>query len=247
MSNYQMPNARLVSPAVKNLLIVNGLLFLATLLLPHLNLIYHLGGFYFQSPLFRLWQPLTSMFMHGSIAHIAFNMFALWIFGTPLEKLWGSKRFLIFYVLCGLGAYFLHDAVTLIQTSPLKANLIARGLNFNDFTTLVKAYPQTGQGYGSPAELSGLFMKYVTPVVGASGAIYGLLIAFGMYFPDAELMLIFFPVPIKAKYFVPLMMLLELFLGWRQFSGDNIAHFAHIGGALVGFLIIRFLYKRREQ
>ena len=240
MNSYRLPRPQSGYPVVKNFLMINGIFFLATVLLSRLNLAFHLGGFYFESPLFRPWQPLTSMFMHGSVLHITFNMFALWMFGSHLERLWGSKRFLAFYFLCGFGAYFLHDWVVFFQTNPIKDDLISRGLDFGQFVDLIKAYPKTGQGFAQPPDLKLLFFDYVTPVVGASGAIYGLLVAFAVYYPDIELMLIFLPVPVKAKYFVPFLILIELFLGWQSFSGDNVAHFAHIGGALIGYIVTHF-------
>ena len=239
-SHYAPRRANPTTPVTRNVLLINILLFLATVTLRGANLPFHLGGFYFKSPLFRPWQPLTSMFMHGSTMHLAFNMLALWMFGTPLERLWGAKRFAVFYFSCGLGAYFLHDAVVFLQTNPIQQTWVESGFNFNKFLSLVKRFPQSGQGYAHPAELKTLFMAYITPVVGASGAIYGLLIAFALYYPNAELMFILLPIPIRAKYFVPFMMAFELFLGWQSFSGDKVAHFAHIGGALLGFLLIKY-------
>ncbi|MEH0007797.1 MAG: rhomboid family intramembrane serine protease [Flavobacteriales bacterium] len=239
-SHYAPRRANRITPVTQNLLLINILLFLATVTLTGANLPFHLGGFYFKSPFFKPWQPLTSMFMHGSLSHLAFNMLALWMFGTPLERLWGAKRFLIFYFSCGLGAYFLHDVVTYLHTNPIQANWMESGQNFNEFLDVVKKFPQSGRGYAYPADVKTLFMVYITPVVGASGAIYGLLIAFALYYPNAELIFILFPIPLKAKYFVPFMMVFELFLGWQNFSGDNVAHFAHIGGALLGFLLIKY-------
>ena len=208
---------------VKNLLIINVLVFAVSKLITGLNLYRHLSAFYFESPFFKPHQIITHMFMHGNIGHLFFNMFALWMFGSTLERVWGSRRFLNYYFICGLGAFFLHYLVIYFQVQSLQAELIS----------------------GSDAFLieSKLRQIYGTHTVGASGAIYGLLVAFAFLFPNAELMLIFFPVPVKAKYFVPILILIELFLAKQDFAMDNIAHYAHLGGALFGFLLLQYWKK----
>ncbi|HYG51772.1 MAG TPA: rhomboid family intramembrane serine protease [Flavobacteriales bacterium] len=184
--------------------------------------------FYFDSPFFKPYQLVTHMFMHGSIAHVFFNMFALASFGSLLERIWGPKRFLIFYFATGLGAILLHQLVMMYEVHHL--------------TGAVQVYAD-----GKLPNIERVFEIYGTPTVGASGAIYGIIIAFGMLFPNTELMLIFFPVPIKAKYLVPFMVLLELFLGVNNFQWDNIAHFAHLGGALFGFILIKIWQRNRKN
>jgi membrane associated rhomboid family serine protease len=222
-------------PVVKNLLIINILCFLPSLYYSHgfANDNYDpvgslLGVYYFDSPLFRPWQPITYMFMHGGWAHIIFNMFALYSFGTVVEYVMGSKRFIAFYFICGIGAIALQMLVQAIEVHSVVGTFTVP-LNF-----------QTN----NQAIIAKLQDIYTTPMVGASGAIFGLLIAFGMLYPNAELMILFIPVPVKAKYVIPVYVLIELSFGIGQFSGDNVAHFAHLGGAILGFILIK-LWKVR--
>ena len=214
---------------VKNLLIINIIFFIATLLFRDGGkylLVEHLGVFYFDSPNFRIWQVITYMFMHSpvSYAHILFNMFALYTFGSTLEYIMGQKRFLNFYLITGLGALALQMIVQAIEVYSLTG-----GVTIN-----VAQYTSSDQH-----ALNKLGEIYYVPMLGASGAIFGLLIAFGMLFPNAELFILFIPAPVKAKYIIPIYIVLELVLGVAQFSGDSVAHFAHIGGALFGFILIK--------
>lgn len=190
-------------PVVKNLIIINALFFLAEVILPNgLGdlLIDKLGLYPWQSPNFRLYQLITHMFLHGGIAHLFMNMFALWMFGRTLEYELGSQRFLTFYMVCGVGA-------ALIQ--------YLTALAFGELPLLL---------------------------VGASGAVMGLLLAFGVMHPNAVIMLLIPPIPMKAKWFVIIYAVIELFLGWRGVG--NVAHFAHVGGMLWGFLLLHW-WKRR--
>jgi len=254
-----------ITGVVKHLLIINVLFFVASKIFDT----HYLALYYFESDNFMPFQIVTHFFMHANLAHIFFNMFALVMFGSALEALWGPKRFLFFYIFCAIGAALLHTFVNYIELAPLKDALqifqqdpsyqtfwnFFNKVNFKFFNTgfeqqvnALGEYVKTG---GREASLQASnFMQQVytlkidsSAVVGASGAIFGLLLAFGMKFPSTKLMLIFFPVPIKAKYFIPLMMVLELYLGVNNFSWDRIAHFAHLGGALFGFLLI--LYWRK--
>ena len=214
---------------VKNLLIINIIFFIATLLFRDGGkylLVEHLGVFYFDSPNFRIWQVITYMFMHSpvSYAHILFNMFALYTFGSTLEYIMGQKRFLNFYLITGLGALALQMIVQAIEVYSLTGGV----------TIDVAQYTSSNQD-----ALNKLSEIYYGPMLGASGAIFGLLIAFGMLFPNAELFILFIPAPVKAKYIIPIYIVLELVLGVAQFSGDSVAHFAHIGGALFGFILIK--------
>jgi membrane associated rhomboid family serine protease len=214
---------------VKNLLIINIIFFIATLLFrdgDRYLLVEHLGVFYFDSPNFRIWQVITYMFMHSpdSYAHILFNMFALYTFGSTLEYIMGQKRFLNFYLITGLGALALQMIVQAAEVYSLTGGI----------TIDVARYTSTNQ-----EALNKLSSIYYGPMLGASGAIFGLLIAFGLLFPNAELFILFIPAPVKAKYIIPIYIVLELVLGVAQFSGDSIAHFAHIGGALFGFILIK--------
>ncbi len=236
MSGFQPRSAFGNMPTiVKNLLIINGLFFLGTIIMPGLSKI--LGAFYWDSPFFKPWQIITHMFMHGSFMHILFNMFALWLFGSAIERVWGPKKFLIYYLITGFGAFILHYAIVAWQVHGLVAEL-GPGAVETIKTEGIRLW-QNGQNYTEPtlAKLNGF---YNIPVVGASGAVFGLLLAFGMMFPNTRLIMLFFPVPIKAKYFVMIYGAIELFSGIANRPGDNTAHFAHLGGMLFGFLLIKY-------
>jgi membrane associated rhomboid family serine protease len=244
MSAYQPRSAFGGIPIiVKNLLIINGLFFLATVALePNINLGRILGAFYWDSPDFRPWQIITHMFMHGGFMHIFFNMFALWMFGSAIEQVWGPKRFLVYYLITGLGAFLLHYAVIGFQANQLINELGPEAVE------LVKSRSwQEWQSYGGKMDsrMVDLIYAYYIPVVGASGAVFGLLLAFGMMFPNTRLIMLFFPVPIKAKYFVMIFGAIELFSGFANRPGDNVAHFAHLGGMLFGYFLIRYWGKNK--
>lgn len=224
---------------VKNLLIINGLFFLATYVLGsslNIDLAKHLGLHQFQSPDFRPHQLVTHMFMHGGVSHILFNMFALWMFGNQLENIWGSKRFLTYYIITGLGAAALHLAVCQLQISFLEAKMSIEQINIvisDGYNAL-----QNNQNFRDPL-LFKLNNLYHTPTVGASGAVFGLLLAFGMLFPNSIIYL-YFALPVKAKYFVIFYGIAELYLGIQNNPGDNTAHFAHLGGMVFGYFIIKY-------
>lgn len=223
-----------VPPVVKNLLIINIIFFIATAIFESkgISLIEMLGVYYFDSPKFQVWQVISYMFMHGGFAHILFNMFALFTFGSSLELIMGSKRFLNFYLITGLGALVLQ--------------MLVQALEINGITGSFTIDPNTYRS-ADPSAIKTLSEIYYGPMVGASGAIFGLLIAFGMLFPNAELFIMFIPVPVKAKYIIPVYILLELFLGVAQFAGDSIAHFAHLGGALFGFILVKVWHLKRPR
>ncbi|MBK1440637.1 rhomboid family intramembrane serine protease [Parapedobacter sp. ISTM3] len=228
-------------PVVKNLLIINIICFVGTMIFEQANRFF--GVYYPDSPFFKMWQIITYMFMHGGFTHIFFNMFALFMFGPVLEQVLGSKRFLNYYLITGLGALVLQFGVQAAEVYQIAGTVAARDwLRFDMLAGVVH-----GNHPGLTQEsFEKLVSIYNTPMVGASGAIYGLLIAFGYLFPNTPLMLIFLPVPIKAKYFIPVMILIELFLGVSR-TGTSIAHFAHIGGALFGFLLIKLWGIRRPN
>lgn len=211
-----------ITPVVKNLLIINVIFFFATWLFQQqgIQLERYLAVFYFDAPLFKIWQPITYMFMHANIAHIFFNMFALYSFGSILEAHWGGKRFINFYLITGLGALALQWGVQAFEVAQITGSAI------NDLQTL-DINNQTLLGI------------YTGPMVGASGAIFGILVAFAMLYPNLELYIMFIPVPVKAKYIVPVYILVELSLGVVKIPGDSIAHFAHLGGALIGFILVK--------
>jgi membrane associated rhomboid family serine protease len=221
---------------VKNLLIINGLFFLAKISLEGkgIDLTQMLALHQFQSPDFRPYQLITHFFMHANFTHLLFNMFALWMFGKILENFWGGKRFLIYYMFTGIGAAVLHLAVTQYQISQLT----------NNIPELLELAIQGLYNTGNPNSLK-LTQLVITPTVGASGAVFGILLAFGMLFPNT-LLYIYFAIPIKAKYFVIVYGVLELYLGLSNNPADNIAHFAHLGGMLFGFILLKYWQKKRN-
>jgi membrane associated rhomboid family serine protease len=219
-----------MTPVVKNLVILNVIFFIAAYLLSHAGVFdmdKWFAAYYPNSPTFRFWQIITYMFMHGGLWHILFNMIALVSFGSIIEQTLGSKRFINFYFLCGIGALVCQMAVQAFEVHSITGAIAIAN------PELDASYFQYGQ------KAQKLYEIINTPLVGASGAVFGVLIAFGMLFPNLELMIIPIPVPVKAKYLVPGYIVLELVLGLGQFAGDSVAHFAHIGGALVGFIIIK--------
>ena len=222
-----------ITPVVKNILIINVLFYAATWLFNQqdISLTKYLAVFYFDSPFFNIWQPITYMFMHSdrTIMHIFFNMFALYSFGSILEAHWGGKRFINFYLITGLGALALQWGVQAFEVYQITGSIV------NDFSALTAV---------SPEHLETLAGIYRDPMVGASGAIFGLLVAFAMLYPNIEMYIMFIPVPVKAKYIIPVYIVIELFLGVGRFEGDSVAHFAHLGGALIGYILVK-LWRRK--
>lgn len=216
-----------ISPVVKNLLIINFICFLPFIFLneaQYSNLVVsHFGVFYFASPLFKPWQIITYMFLHGGWEHILFNMFALFSFGPILEYTIGSKKFFNLYFICGIGAVLFQMIVQAIEIH-----------YYTGAFTMAANTPIYSQ-----AALQQITAIYYGPVVGASGAIFGVLVAFGILFPNLELMILFIPVPIKAKYIIPLYIIFEIFSSTGVLGSDNVAHLAHLGGALIAFILIK--------
>lgn len=239
---------RNVTETVKQLIIINILFFVGTLAIG--DSAYKILSMYFpENPNFQIWQPLSHMFMHGGLMHIFFNMFALYSFGSALESIWGSKKFLFFYISCGLGAALLHTGINYYYYQEGLNTLIVQGFPKEEITAVLngKANDQIVPLLNGPA-FQNFVSSYFGNVVGASGAIYGVIVAFAFMFPNAELALMFIPVPIKAKFFVPGLVLIDLYLGVSGksiFGGGGIAHFAHVGGALFGFIIM--WYWRKNQ
>jgi len=261
-----------IPPVVKNIIIINVIMLLATWVLGNsfgVELTRVLGLHYFKSDLFEPYQFVSHMFMHGGLWHLFFNMFALWMFGRVLESVWGSKRFFIYFMVTGLGAAALHTFVIHLQMTSILNDIQA----FNNtpspdaLAILVKdhfpeyysqVYSKLLDGwYSNPDNpnyiaRSQQFLKELMnfkmniPTVGASGAVFGVLLAFGMLFPNTQLMLLFPPIPIRAKYFVIMYGALELWLGLTQ-PGSNVAHFAHLGGMLFGFFLIKYWKKSRSD
>ena len=229
-------------PVVKNLIFINILMLLAYYTVGSvfdIDLNRTLGLYFPKSEQFKPIQIITHMFMHSGIWHLFFNMFALYMFGQVLEQVWGPKRFLIFYFVCGLGAAITHESVIAFQYSHLAHSLSPENLQLvlNEGT----AYFNQGKVFTDP-DMESLQILLNTPTVGASGAIFGVLLAFGVLFPNTQLMLLFPPIPMKAKYFVMIYGGIELYMAITQ-PGANIAHAAHLGGMLFGYLLIRYWRK----
>ncbi|NQU87402.1 MAG: rhomboid family intramembrane serine protease [Mariniphaga sp.] len=270
--NQFRPNLGNIPPVVKNLIIINVLLLAATWIMEKagINLVDYLGLHNPQSDKFMLHQIFTHMFMHDtrSIFHIFFNMFALWMFGRVLESVWGSKRFLMYYLITGVGAAALHTFVNYISIASMQnaleafANtpspqLLDQFVQKHLQRPTVQVMDFINSWYDNPANSSfaiegqrlmeRIFQLNIDiATVGASGAVFGILLAFGMLFPNTQLMLIFPPIPIKAKYFVIGYGVVELYLGLTQ-PGSNIAHFAHLGGMLFGFILIKYWNKSTKN
>jgi len=279
MTEFRPGNFQILPLIIKNLLIINGLVYLAQTTFDGtspqgVGLGFVTDTFalhHILSPLFKPWQLLTHMFMHGSFGHLLSNMFVLWMFGSVLENLWGSKRFLVFYLVCGLGAALLHLGALYYENFHLLADFNA----FKQAPTLQKYLEMTvnysmDAGYdGQPAYRIGraweaepgslqmaeqgmaMVSHFVndslsTPTLGASGAVFGCLAAFGYLFPNTYIYLYFF-VPIKAKWFVLIYIAFELVMAVNHSAGDSIARWAHLGGALVGFLLVFFWNKTNRR
>jgi membrane associated rhomboid family serine protease len=234
--NIQIP------PVVKNLLIINVIFFAAKYILTAFNLPYLLGAFYIDSQFFQVWQLITYMFMHGDIMHILFNMFALFTFGGVIENRWGAKRFINFYLITGLGAVALQMGVQAYEVYQITGHVLHNPVNI-DFAQQVASVNIPNITQEQRDTLIGI---YGFPMVGASGAIFGLLVAFGMLYPNSELYIMFIPVPVKAKFIIPVYIIFELSLGVAQVPGDSVAHYAHLGGALLGFILVK-LWKDKDN
>ncbi|WP_028121968.1 rhomboid family intramembrane serine protease [Epilithonimonas tenax] len=241
-----------ITPVTRNIIILNVVFFAATFLLGNLNLEALLAGYFPLSPNFRSWQIITHMFMHGSIMHIVFNMFTLYSFGPVLEQVLGQKKFIILYFAAGLGGFVLYNVWNYYEVSQLTSFLNSQAYDIREIYKYADNHyagemPITSNSEAVRDAAQKLFIILKTPMVGASGAIFGVIAAFSTLFPDAKLMFMFIPFPIKAKYLTPIIIAASIFLGFGQFSGDNIAHFAHLGGALIGFLYIWNWKKYRDR
>jgi len=285
MNQYRVGGFQMLPPVVKNLLIINVLMFLAA------NVIYSqfgislndkLGLHWIGSEKFEVYQVITYMFMHGNFQHIFFNMFAVWMFGSAIENYWGAKRFLTYYVITGIGAAIIHYITVYFGDIQPTIALIDAFLDFpstetfqalateHRFELSSQIYPEMFQyfteseksldalysGYGSKDDLlvaTSFVSEYkqyylnLPNVVGASGSLFGLLLAFGMLFPNQRIFMIFLPIPIKAKYFVMAYGAIELYSGLSNSPGDNVAHFAHLGGMIFGFFLIKFWNKNNRN
>lgn len=266
---------------IKNLLIINGLVFLAQVTLENImriDLTVLFGLHFWGSEMFRPHQFVTHLFMHGSFFHLFSNMFALWMFGSVLENNWGPKRFLIFYMICGLGAALCHMGV--ITYDNMRFSTAVQDFNnnptFGAFSSIVDKFGISGYRFSlgpqdftmagfrdawsarppesfDMVQQARVLLSYAveiyknTPTVGASGAVFGVLFAFGYLFPNSYLFILPIPFPIKAKYFVGGYILMELYLGFKNSAGDNVAHFAHLGGVLFAYILLKIWNKRNRR
>lgn len=276
---YSPTGFRVLPPVVKNIIILNILFFLASIGLGsamNINLQDILGLHYFASSDFSPYQFITYMFMHGGFSHIFFNMFALWMFGSVLENVWGPKRFIIFYVFTGIGAALLHYLVFYIEINPVlrlmdgfldqpsitslqafvsnhrfqvtdnSIEIYDEFQRFSQSFNILQQNPQDIKALQESVSFVSAYKEYylnLPTVVGASGAIFGLLLAFGMLFPNSLIYLYFF-IPVKAKWFVIIFGVIELVSGFYD-TGGNVAHFAHLGGMIFGFFLI--VYWRNQE
>ena len=227
---------RSIPETIKQLIIINVIFYFGSQFIGNLGYDI-LALHYYENEKFLISQFITHMFMHGSPSHILFNMLGLWMFGSPLEQMWGRQKFLFFYISCGLGAALLQMLVYYSQIQTLYQVIELNNLSLSD--------PQLILNFMSERDYSNAITAFNSVMVGASGAIYGVLVAFAFSFPNSKLMLLFLPFPIKAKFFVPLLILIDLFFGISSFSVGPIAHFAHVGGAIIGLIMV--LYWRKNQ
>ena len=239
-----------ISETVKHLIIINAIMFIGTLAIGGGNLFYEWFALYFpQNDAFKPWQIITHMFMHGGAMHILFNMFALWMFGSPVEQVLGSKRFLFLYISAGIGAVMFQVGFYYFQYLPGYNALLESGLSSESIKQMLTNNETiAGVTQFQVSMLKDIYQAYNASMVGASGCIMGILAAFGMMNPEAKLMMIFLPIPIKAKYFIPGIIILDLIsgiTGQSFFSPSNTAYMAHVGGALTGFFIMWYWKKNQ--
>ena len=235
-----------IPETIKQLLIINVLFFIGSQFLGNTAndlLALH----YFKNDKFIYSQMITHMFMHGNFYHILFNMFGLWMFGSPLERMWGKKKFLFFYFSSGLGAAALQLFFYHYQISSVFSILEMNGMTESSFQNMLNSasYNTSILQYVSEETLTSAYSSYNSSLVGASGAIYGILVAFAYTFPNSELMLLFPPIPVKAKFLVPGLIMLDVFFGFSSFTIGPIAHFAHLGGAMIGFIMVYYWKKNQ--
>ncbi|MGB1449125.1 MAG: rhomboid family intramembrane serine protease [Flavobacteriaceae bacterium] len=235
-----------ITETVKHLLIINGIFFFASGLLGNF-FTEQMALHFYLNPSFQLWQPITHMFMHGGFPHLFFNMFGLWMFGSPLEQLWGKQKFLFYFLSAGIGAMVVQMAAYAYQFHDVTQVLNAAGYSTQEVINVIAIgdFKRSWLEVVTMENLQAAYDAYTVSMVGASGALYGILVAFAFMFPNVSLFLMFIPVPIKAKYFVPLLILGDLFFGFSSYSIGPIAHFAHVGGALTGFLMMYYWKKNQ--
>lgn len=275
MREFRPGSFQILPTIIKNLLIINVLVFIAQQTVEHSSNPHLMDDLFalhtWQSPLFKPWQFVTHLFMHGNLGHIFSNMFALWMFGSVLENLWGPKKFLTFYIVCGLGAAFLHMVVLYFETNTLleSFNALKQNFTYNDFQNfyashhIAENYPDSNIGEivsqwkNNPNSSQAAQQAYILTneyvnaqlneaTIGASGAVFGCLAAFGYLFPNTYIYIYFF-LPLKAKWFVIIYAGFELTMALQNSAGDNVAHFAHLGGAIFGLALVYFWNKTNRR
>ncbi len=237
-----------ITPVVRDLLIINVLFFIGTRFSDAVSSM--LALYYPTSEYFRPFQLVTHFFMHANLMHIAFNMIGLYSIGMMLEMVWGGKRFLTYYFICAIGAAVVHLGMTYWEFSQLES-MMSSYMADPSTEIATSFFKRTGYQLNAldPQTIQLQMIDIIkaradVPMVGASGALYGLLAAVWFMFPDTAFFIYFIPIPIKAKYLVPFVLVLDMFLGFSRFGGDNVAHFAHIGGAVVGLIVLMIWYKK---
>jgi membrane associated rhomboid family serine protease len=233
-----------ITDTVKHLIIINALFFLGTYIFKE-KAYDLLAMHYFENPAFKPWQIVTHIFMHGNVQHILFNMIGLWMFGSSVEQMIGTKRFLILYFIAGIGAVLFSQGIDYIQFHSIFNKLQASGMSMDDLHKLYQVPLPAGKGYVN-ADFQSLYSTYNTSLVGASGALYGVMVAFGVLLPRAKMGLMFLPIMIEARFFIPLLLLSDILFGVFSVN-SNIGHFAHVGGAIFGFLVIWYYKKQFEN
>jgi len=255
-----------LTPAAKNILIINGIIFiLSDFIGLRSYIIESFGMRYFHSENFQPYQILTYMWVHGGFGHLFSNMFSVLIFAPILERVWGSKKFLIYYLATGIGAGILYSGINYYENYSFEVKVKSYEQNpspesfrklvlnnsseyYNQLYDFIDSYEQNPSNSNDNLSIAYandlLKVKSDVPMVGASGAVFGILLAFAMLFPNMELMLLFLPIPVKAKYVVLVYGIYELWSEINRMPGDNVAHFAHLGGMLIGYLILKY-WKRK--
>jgi len=229
-----------IPPITRNLIIINIVVFIASFLLPQLN--DTLAAYFPFSPNFRSWQIITHMFMHGSFMHILFNMFTLFSFGPILEQSLGDKKYLILYFLSGLGAFFLYNLWNFVEYQQIYSQLESVGFNVSGYISDPESFINTKVSTSTKELIDELNPIIFGRMVGASGAIFGVIAAFATLYPDAKIGILFIPIPVKVKYVLPIVVIGSIYLGVTG-NGGGIAHLAHVGGAIVGFILAKIWRK----
>ena len=233
-----------IPPITRNIIIINIVVFILTYVLQTDMMYRYLAAFYPFSPFFHSWQIITHMFMHGSFMHILFNLMTLYSFGPVLEQVLGDKKYVLLYFVSGLGAFFLFNLWNFVEVEQIKSSLQSLGFDLAGYMDGERvSFKGNSAAILEQQNLVNQLQSIISvPMVGASGAIFGVIAAFATLYPDAKIMLMFIPVPVKVKYLMPVVIIISIYLGISGNAG-GIAHLAHVGGALVGFILAKIWKK----